>query len=168
MMRFSLAVFASILIAGLPVNAAAEQTDRGSQLEPLSIPRAAVIEFGEWPLEHADADAVEAMLRHEIAWAMERFGDELEFACFGYSYGEPTPAFFDRFADVPLRLEGRLNCSPYVGEDGVSVLLALSTIRCETDVCTANTDVSYGDVIVPGLPIMARKVDGNWSVQVER
>ncbi len=167
-MRFALPVLGSVLIAGLPINAAAEQSDRARQFEPLSIPRAAVIEFGEWPLEHADPDAVEAMLRHEIAWAMDRFGDDLKFACFGFSYGEPNPEFFERFDDVPLRLEGRLNCSPYVGEDGKSVLLALSTIRCEVDTCTANTDVSYGDVIEPGLPIVARKVDGVWAVQVER
>jgi len=167
-MRVGLTVLGSILIATLPVNVSAEQSERSSQLEPLSIPRAAVIEFGEWPLEHADPDGVEAMLRHEIAWAMERFGDELEFACFGYSYGQPTPAFFERFADVPLRLEGRLNCSPYVGEEGMSVLLGLSTIRCTADNCTAFTDVSFGEVIEPGVPISARKVDGNWSVQVER
>ncbi|TRD12459.1 hypothetical protein FGU71_11685 [Erythrobacter insulae] len=133
---------------------------------PVTIPGAAVIEFGEWPLEKADPFAVEALFRHEIERMKARFGDELKFACLGYSYGQPTEAFFERVADTGIPLKGRLACSPYRSRGTMSVLIGLSTIRCAERVCTANTDISFGDTIERGIAISAYKERDQWSVRL--
>lgn len=134
---------------------------------PFTFPNATIVEFGEWPLEKADPLAVEAMFRHEIERMKVRFGDELDFVCLGYSYGQPTGAFFDRLADADIPLKGRLACSPYQSSDAISALVGLSTIRCGKLVCTASTDISFGDTIERGVPISAHKTQHGWAVRLQ-
>ncbi len=124
------------------------------------------IEIGEWPLHQADGDAIEAMFRREIARAQARFGEELDFICLGYSYGEPAAAMMGRLSDTGAVLKGRLACSPERNRDYFSVLVGLSTVRCQTLVCTANSDISFGYVIEPGVAISAHKTPDSWSVRL--
>ncbi len=160
MMKFGTLLFA----AGLIFAVAAQSQGRYAG----SVSTAETIPFGEWPLEQADPDAVEAIWRHEIAWAQERFGEQIDFLCLGYSYGKPTDDYFERFSDIDVPLKGKLACSPYVGEEGFSVLLGVSHIRCDGPRCTARSDISFGEVIEPGVDVEALLVDGIWQVSVER
>jgi hypothetical protein len=124
------------------------------------------IPFGEWPLHQADAGAVEAMFRSEIVRMQARFGDDLDFVCLGYSYGEPTAQLMGRLADLDVPLMGRLACSPERNTDYMSVLVGLSTIRCEQLVCTANSDISFGRTIERGVPISAHRTPDSWAVRL--
>lgn len=155
---------APVAAAGLLAIAPAQSQDHYAG----STSTAEVIAFGDWPLEKADPDAVEAIWRHEIAWAKERFGEQIGFLCLGYSYGQPTEEYFARFDDIDVPLKGKLSCSPYVGEEGFSVLLGVSHIRCDGARCTARSDVSFGETIEPGVDVETLLVDGVWQVSVER
>ncbi|MCK0128178.1 hypothetical protein [Erythrobacter sp. F6033] len=135
--------------------------------QPITFPGAAEIELGEWPLGKADPGAVEAMFRHEIVRMEARFGQKLDFLCLGYSYGQPTKAFFERFSDTATPLMGRLSCSPDRNRDAMGVLVELSTIRCEKLVCSAKTNISFGNTFVPGVPISAHKTPDGWAVRLQ-
>lgn len=161
-----LALTAMLLCAvPAPMPASAQGADN---FAPITMPATAKIEIGEWPLHQADADAIEAMFRREIARVQARFGEELDFVCLGYSYGEPTAEMMERLADTGIPLVGRLACSPERNREYMSVLVGLSTVRCEPLVCTANSDISFGYVIEPGVAISAHKTLDSWSVRVNK
>lgn len=133
--------------------------------QSVRFPEAEKISFGEWPLEYAHPDAVEAMFRYQLAQTIERFGDTLDFVCLGYSYGEPTAEFLERFADVTVSIQGRYACSPERNQDKFSVLLALSTIRCNAGYCSAKSAISFGDTIEPSVPISAGLSPDGWAIE---
>lgn len=132
-----------------------------------SVPKAPSIEFREWLLEEANEEAVEAMFRAQFDGVSARFGERLEFVCFAYAYGRPTPDFFARFADLITPIKGRLNCSPYVGEPGFSVLIDLAHIRCKEAVCSARSGISFGETIESSQPIDAFLREGKWIVPTQ-
>jgi len=164
--------YVGLLAAGLGgvalASAHAQPSQSAPQQTPVTIQGEPTIEFGEWPLEFADPDAVEAIMRYQTDWVTKRFGGRLEFVCLAYAYGQPTPEFFARFEDVAVPLKGRLNCSPHVGEPGFSVLIDLAEIRCSKETCTAISGLSFGKVIEPSEPVAARLIDGVWTVSSQR
>ncbi|MBV7260093.1 hypothetical protein [Erythrobacter crassostreae] len=155
------------LFSAMALSATVIAQPAASPAPRIIVPDANATEFGEWPLEKADPAAVEALFRHEIARMQARFGEELDFICLGYSYGQPTETFFEKMADTGVPLKGRLACSPRRNPDYTSVLVGLSTIRCEKLVCTANTDISFGYTIESGVPISAHKTPDGWAVRFQ-
>jgi len=155
-------------LGGVALASAHAQTPQSApQQTPVTIPGAATVEFGEWPLDFADPDAVEAIVRFEMERVSQRFGEKLDFLCVGYSYGQPTPDFLARFAQIGLPIKGRLNCSPYVGETGFSVLIEVSSIRCGKSACRARSGLSIGETIERDRSVAASLEEGVWTVSLE-
>lgn len=132
--------------------------------EAITMPPAAIIEFGEWPLESADPDAVEAMFRHSIKQTRERFGEKLDFVCLAYAYGQPTQDYIQRFSDLGVIIKGRYSCSPDYIDQQFAVLIDLAEIRCSSRRCTAITGLSFGHTIEKSVWIWAEKSDEAWMV----